>query len=112
MSGAMIDVLLDQEWRGNAYRQVVSGDGVVSESAGILTTSTALGLAAQQKFFWLPIMPGQIVEVTVLARAITAGVLGPELRLELCDHDEGNRVIVERVAISTDDWRSYQATYT
>lgn len=104
----MRELLIDQDWRGTAWRTRITGDGVVSPVNGILTTTSSAGSASMLDMF-VPILPGMRIEVSALMQWVSgkAGIYIDEM-------DSGgafaNKSAIEVTA--RNDWRRITTVWT
>lgn len=104
----MREIAIDQDWKGNAWRTRTSGDGSVSATAGILTTSSSAGSQSMMDFF-VPVLAGMRVEVDVLGQWVsgTAGVYLDAINAT------GTATLQQLHEITDkNDWRTVSVGYT
>lgn len=102
---SMVDILLDKDWRGNAWQGNVSGDGAHSATAGILTTTSTTGVAERR--MWIPVEPGAVVEAEVMARAVSGTT---HLWLGTATHSVLSATGSQK-SITSPDWQPYVVSY-
>lgn len=106
----MREFLIDQDWRGNAWRPRTSGDGVVDRTTtpGLLATSSSAGSASMLDLY-IPVLPGMRIEVTALGLWVS-GKVGVYLDEIDAVGAFANKAAIERTA--GPDWLPYTVAWT
>lgn len=102
------DIPLDHAWAGAGWRDRTGGASVVSVSGGILTTESVGTSDPAFRDYYVPILPGQRVDIEVWARMVS-GEVG--IFLDQIDHD-GDISLVDSVYLDAADWKLYRVGYT
>jgi hypothetical protein len=105
----MRELLIDQDWRGTAWRVRATGAGVVNAVNGILTTTSGAGDASMLDYF-VPILPGMRVEVEALGQWVS-GLAG--IYIDEIDGGTGAAAIKQQNEMTArNDWRPVAVAYT
>lgn len=107
----MIDVSIDKNFALPAWRTRATGAGVVAVAGAVLSTSSIAGDISMRDCY-VPVIPGQTVELEVYARTLTG--TGAGIFFDLVPHNAAAFTTPEKVLLESthDDWRRYRLAYT
>lgn len=113
MTDAMVDLGIDQNWDGNAWRDRKQGAAVVASAGGILTTTDPNAVDFCFRDYTLPVVPGMRVETEVLARKLSGDATGTGIFYDVVDRDANFiTALAQQIDISGNDWKKYKLAYT
>lgn len=98
----MIPVIIDKNF-GKGWITRLTGTGNITVNNGVLK---CMGTGSDQamKDYWIPVLPGQKVEVEVMARNLSGDV---RIALDLIDYT-GSTAQTEYVKVTSPEWRRYK----
>lgn len=104
----MIDIAISQDFTGTGWKKRISGAGTINIAGGVAHCTASANESALLDYY-IPVVPGMIVEMEVYAQLLAGTAL---VAFDAVDHNSGAWTSPDVVHLDSADWKRYHLRAT